>query len=82
MRVLNGPAVMSQASPKLVSRVIELEQNQTGRIEQVQDLCREWSQLKLIALSKRRGLRPIFSESVKISFTKDDSRKLAILWIK
>src|SRR6184192_3162635 len=39
MRVLDRSAVMSQASPKLVSRVIELEQNEAGMVEQVQDLC-------------------------------------------
>jgi hypothetical protein len=64
---------MSQASPKLVSRITELEQNKSGMVKQVQDLCRQWSQLKLITRSKRRGLRPIFSASVKISFTKEDS---------
>jgi hypothetical protein len=73
---------MSQASPKLVSRVIELEQNEARMIEQVQDLCRERSHLKSITRSKRRGLRPILSPSVKISLAKDDSRKLAVVWVK
>src|SRR6266576_436058 len=73
MRVLDRSAVMSQASPKLVSRVIELEQNEAGMVEQVQDLCRQWSHLKLITRSERRGPRPIFSARVKISFAKDDS---------
>ena len=73
MRVLDRPSVMSQASPQLVSRVSELEQNEPGMVEQAQDLCRQWSYLKLITRSKRRGLRPIFSAGVKVSFAKDDS---------
>jgi hypothetical protein len=64
---------MSQASPKLISGVIELEQNEARMVEQLQYLCRQWSHLKSITWSKPRGLRPIFSASVKISFTEDDS---------
>jgi hypothetical protein len=62
--------------------VIELKQNEAGMVDQAQDLCRQWSQLKLITRSKRRGLRPILSASVKISLAKDDSGKLAVVWVK
>src|SRR5437667_10898170 len=54
MRVLDRSAVMSQASPKLVSRVTELQQNEAGMAQQVHDLCRQWCRLKLLVLSRRR----------------------------
>src|SRR5947209_19372515 len=47
MRALDRSAVMSQASPKLVSRVIGLEQNEAGLGQQVQHLRRPWSHLKV-----------------------------------
>src|SRR5947209_20065645 len=48
MRVLDRSAVMSQASPKLVSRVIELEQNEAAMAGPVQELSRHWAHLRLL----------------------------------
>src|SRR2546429_2941545 len=58
MRVLDRSAVMSQASPKLVSRVIELEQNEAGGGEQMQELCRQWCPLQVLTRRQRSGPRP------------------------